>query len=113
MGNNADELFAGRMLSDDGFEATFALNVLAPFVLTHELLGLLRASAPSRVLNVTSWIPPGLRLDFEDLQQERRYNGLLAYGRAKLALMLLTRAMGWTFRDTDVLVNSFSPGVIP
>jgi NAD(P)-dependent dehydrogenase (short-subunit alcohol dehydrogenase family) len=88
--NNAGVDVGRRHTTEDGFELTFAVNYLAPFVLTTSLLDLLRASAPARVLNMASSGHRGGRLDFDDLQRERGFSGQGAYNDSKLALVLFT-----------------------
>src|SRR5438128_11385919 len=88
--NNAGAINAGRKLSPDGLELTFAVNHLAYFLLTDLLLPVLEASAPARIVNVASDAHSGLKLDFGDLQSEKRYLSFEAYGRSKLANVLFT-----------------------
>ena len=83
--NNAGIISRTRKTSDDGYELTFAVNHLAPFLLTTSLLDLLRRSAPARVVTVSSMVHHGARVDFDDLMQERGYDGMRAYGQSKLA----------------------------
>ena len=117
--NNAGVALRGtkRQLSVDGFELTFAVNHLAHFLLTTALLDELRASArgnggDARVVNVASELHASGRLDFEDLQGERRYSGTDAYARSKLANVLFTRALARRTADTGVTANALHPGVI-
>jgi NAD(P)-dependent dehydrogenase (short-subunit alcohol dehydrogenase family) len=79
---------AGREQSQDGFEMRFAVNYLAPFLLTHRLIPALLTGAPSRVVNVASIGQQDL--DFDDLQMTRGYSGVDAYRRSKLALIMFT-----------------------
>jgi retinol dehydrogenase-14 len=88
--NNAGIVTTDRSETVDGFERTFAVNYLAPFVLTNALLPLLRGSAPSRVLSVTAAVEPIGRLPFNDLQRERHFGGLRAYSQSKKALAMYT-----------------------
>ena len=89
--NNAGVLPAQRTVTADGLELTFATNVAAPFLLTKLLLGRLRSSAPSRIVNVTSGGMYTQRLHVEDLQMERgKFDGTVAYARTKRAEMVLT-----------------------
>src|SRR5512138_2567631 len=87
--NNAGAIFLQRQLSVDGIEMTFALNHLAYFLLTNLLLDTLKASAPARIINVSSDAHTSGRIDFDDLQGERSY-GFGAYGNSKLANILFT-----------------------
>ncbi len=110
--NNAGAYYRRRETTADGIERTFALNVLAPFVLTTELEGALRAGAPSRVVQVGSAAHRGYALDFSDLQSERAYRGFAAYGRSKLALLLLTRELARRWPANEVAVNAVHPGFV-
>ena len=88
--NNAGGAYAKRTVTHEGLDNTFALNVLAPFVLTLELLDLLKASVPSRIINVSSSAHKSGRIDFNNLQHEMRYARMKAYSNTKLALNLFT-----------------------
>lgn len=110
--NNAGGANSARNVTTDGLEATFAANYLAPFLLTEELLDVLKASAPARVVNVSSMAHTRGRIDFEDLQGEKRYNTWKAYGQAKLALILFTYELARQLAGTGVTVNALHPGVI-
>jgi retinol dehydrogenase-12 len=88
--NNAGGFSFWPALTPEGFERTWALNHLAPFRLTRELLPLLQAAPSARIVTVSSGSHRGSRLDWNDLQSRRRYNGLRAYGRSKLANVLFT-----------------------
>jgi NAD(P)-dependent dehydrogenase (short-subunit alcohol dehydrogenase family) len=88
--NNAGAFFHSRHESADGIEMTWALNLLAPFLLTNLLLPRLKASAPARILNVSSFMHRVARIDFEDLEGERGYLRTRAYGQSKLGLVILT-----------------------
>lgn len=110
--NNAGAFFRRRETTPDGFERTFALNVLAPYVLTSLLSPRLVASAPARVVNVASDAERSGRADFEDLQSARRYRGFRAYGTSKLELVWLTREFSRRFAGTGVTVNAVHPGYV-
>jgi NAD(P)-dependent dehydrogenase (short-subunit alcohol dehydrogenase family) len=110
--NNAGALFSQRATTSEGFERTWALNVVTPFLLTHLLLPRLLDNAPARVVNVSSMAHRGNHLDFEDLQGERHYSGYRAYGRSKLALLLLTFEFARRLGDTRVTVNGLHPGFV-
>jgi retinol dehydrogenase 14 len=88
--NNAGVSLNHRSVTADGFETTFAVNHLAPFLLTNLLLERLKHSAPSRVVNVTSTAFRRGRIDFDDLQAEQRFSGIGAYNQSKLANVLFT-----------------------
>jgi NAD(P)-dependent dehydrogenase (short-subunit alcohol dehydrogenase family) len=88
--NNAGIVATQRVETVDGFELTFAVNYLAPFALTNDLLPLLRSSQPARVLSLTAAVEPIGRLPFGDLQRERHFGGLRAYAQSKRALAMFT-----------------------
>ncbi len=101
-----------RRLTPDGYEATFAANYLAPFLLTQLLLDVLKASAPARIINVSSMAHTSGKIDFADLQGEKRYGTWKAYGQAKLALILFTYELARQLQSSGVTVNALHPGVI-
>jgi NAD(P)-dependent dehydrogenase (short-subunit alcohol dehydrogenase family) len=96
-----------RELSRDGIELRFAVNYLAPFVLTHALIPLLERSAPARVVNVSS--AGQQALDFDDLMLERGYSGWRAYCQSKLAQILFTIDLAAELRGKGVTVNCLHP----
>jgi dehydrogenase/reductase SDR family protein 12 len=109
--NNAGVMSAAREVSVDGVELTFATNVLGPYLLTEALLPLLQASAPARIVNVTSGGMLTQRLDLDDLQTERRsYDGPGAYARTKRAEMVLTAEWAQRLDGTGVVVHAMHPG---
>ena len=111
--NNAGALFARRELTPDGLERTLALNHLAYFVLTEELLPLLKSSAPARIVNVSSDAHLRMRIDFEDLMSARgRYRPFSVYGRTKLMNILFTRELARRLEGTGVTVNVMHPGFV-
>ncbi|HEX8273236.1 MAG TPA: SDR family oxidoreductase [Longimicrobiaceae bacterium] len=110
--NNAAVYTAKRTLSPDGIELQLAVDHLAPFLLTRLLLDLLERSAPARVVTVGSEAHRGVRLEWEDLQGERRYRGLRAYRMAKLANLLFTRELARRTAGTGVTANAVHPGVV-
>jgi len=110
--NNAGVFRRHRHVTLDGLEETFAVNYLGGFLLTYLLLDLLKASAPSRVVNVSSSAHEGGRIDFDDLQGEGRYSGFRAYGQSKLAQVLFTYELARRLEETGVTVNACHPGVI-
>lgn len=95
----------------DLFEHTFALNHLAQFLLTHELLDLLVASAPARVVTVSSGAQAMGRIDLDDLQGERAYSGQRAYNQSKLANVLFSYELARRLGDTGVTATVLHPGV--
>lgn len=110
--NNAGVDVGQRQTTADGLELTLAVNFLAPFLLTNELLELLRASAPARILNVASSGYKGGRIDFDDLQSERRFSGQRAYNNSKLALVLFTNELARRLTGTGVTANAVDPGFV-
>jgi len=110
--NNAGRASNQRMVSTDGFEMTFAVNHLAPFLFTRELLPLLRAGAPSRIVNVASAGERNGPMRFDDLQSERNYRGFNAYAMSKLANVLFTYELASQLADTGVTANCLHPGAV-
>jgi NAD(P)-dependent dehydrogenase (short-subunit alcohol dehydrogenase family) len=110
--NNAG-LAVRKTLSPDGIEMTFAVNHLAYFMLTHLLLDRLKASAPSRIINVSSEAHRNLKtLDFENLQGEKSYTGFKAYSLTKLCNILFTNELARRLQGTRVTANSMHPGFL-
>jgi NAD(P)-dependent dehydrogenase (short-subunit alcohol dehydrogenase family) len=110
--NNAGAIFTARALSADGIEMTFALNHLGYFLLTGLLADRLRASAPARVVSVSSSAHQSARIDFGDLQGERGYSGWKAYAQSKLANVLFTRELARRLAGSGVTANCLHPGVV-
>lgn len=110
--NNAGGINAERKVTPDGLEYTFATNYLAPFLLTDLLLDVLKASAPSRIVNVSSVAHTRGTIDFADLQGEHRYSFTKAYGQSKLAQILFTYELAERLNGTGVTVNALHPGVV-
>ena len=110
--NNVGGYWAHRHVTADGLEHTFALNHLAPFLLTHELRDLLVASAPARVVTVSSGAQAMGRIDLDDLQGERSYNGQRAYSQSKLANVLFTYELARRLAGTGVTATVLHPGVV-
>jgi retinol dehydrogenase 12 len=108
--NNAGGIFTRRETSVDGFERTWALNHLSYFLLTQELLELLKASAPARIVNVASTMHTGGVIDFDDLQGEKSYGGIRAYSRSKLANVLFTYALTRRLEGSGITANCLHPG---
>ena len=108
--NNAGLVQSRRAETPDGIELTLAVNHLAPFLLTNLLLDLLRESAPSRIVTVSSEASRGARIDFEDLQSERRYRAFKVYGMTKLANILFTYELAERLEGTGVVANCLHPG---
>ena len=110
--NNVGGYWAHRHVTADGLERTFALNHLAPFLLTHELLDLLVSSAPARVVTVSSGAQAMGRIDLDDLQGERAYSGQRAYNQSKLANVLFTYELARRVEGTGVTATALHPGVV-
>lgn len=110
--NNAGTLLPRREVSEDGFERTFAVNALAPFVLTRLLLQCLRSGVPSRVVNVASEAHRYLRVKLDDLQSAKRYTGWAAYARSKAALILLTQEFARRHPEVGVSFYAVHPGIV-
>ena len=110
--NNAGAVFSRRGETVDGLERTFALNHLAPFLLTNLLLDLLKESAPSRIITVSSEAQRRAKIDFDNLQGERRYRAFRAYGQSKLANLLFTYELAERLRGTGVTANCVHPGAV-
>lgn len=110
--NNAGGFWAHRHVTADGLEHTFALNHLAPFLLTSLLLDGLTASAPARILTVSSGAHASGRIDFGDLQGERNYSGQRAYSQSKLANVMFTYELARRLDGTGVTATVLHPGVV-
>jgi NAD(P)-dependent dehydrogenase (short-subunit alcohol dehydrogenase family) len=110
--NNAGALFMRRSQSLDGIEMTFALNHLGYFLLTSLLLDTLTASAPARIVNVSSHAHWNGAMDFADLQGQRRYGGWRAYCQSKLANLLFTYELARRLEGTGITVNAVHPGFV-
>lgn len=111
--NNAGGVTRKRRTTPDGFEWQFAVNHLAPFLLTNLLLPRLKANGSARIVTVSSAAHRRGVIEFDDLNWERRtYSGMQAYGASKLANILFTRELARRLDSTDVTANSLHPGVV-
>jgi NAD(P)-dependent dehydrogenase (short-subunit alcohol dehydrogenase family) len=110
--NNAGLICAGRQVTAEGFELTFAMNHLAYFVLTHGLLPRMLGSAPARIVITASEVHRGAKLDFGDLQSQHCYSGFGAYARSKLANVLFANELARRLSGGGVTANSLHPGVV-
>jgi len=110
--NNAGIIRSKRAETPDGIESTLAVNHLAPFLLTNLLLDLLKESAPSRIITVSSEARRGAEIDFDDLQSERRYRAFRVYGMTKLANILFTYELAERLEGTGVVANCLHPGSV-
>jgi NAD(P)-dependent dehydrogenase (short-subunit alcohol dehydrogenase family) len=110
--NNAGAVFSKRDITTEGFERTLAVNYLAPFLLTHELLPLLKSSAPSRVINLSSGLASRAELNLDDLQSESNFKSRKVYGSAKLKIEMFTYELARRLESTGVSVNVVRPGFV-
>jgi retinol dehydrogenase 14 len=110
--NNAGVFMTERRLTVDGLETTFAVNHLAPFLLTHLLLDLLTSNAPARIINVSSVAHQRAHMDLDNLQGERKFTGYGAYALSKAASILFTYELAQRLEGSGVTVNCLHPGVI-
>ena len=110
--NNAGGYWSSRHVTADGLERTFAVNHLAPFLLTNLLLDRLERSAPARVVTVASNAHATGRIDFDDLQGELSYSGGRAYSQSKLANVLFTYQLARRMRGSAVTANALHPGLV-
>jgi NAD(P)-dependent dehydrogenase (short-subunit alcohol dehydrogenase family) len=109
--NNAGGFFMRRQIRGDGIEMTFAVNHLASFLLTNLLLDTIKASAPARIINVSSNAHASGKIEFDNLQGERQY-GPKAYDNSKLANILFTTELARRLEGTGVTVNALHPGFV-
>ncbi|KAM9842826.1 retinol dehydrogenase 14a [Aulostomus maculatus] len=110
--NNAGIYQCPYATTEDGFEMQFGVNHLGHFLLTHLLLDLLKSSAPSRIVVVSSKLYKHGHINFEDLNSEHSYDKAFAYSRSKLANLLFTCELARRLEGSGVTVNALSPGVV-
>lgn len=110
--NNAGAVFSKRQTTIDEFERTLAVDYLAPSLLTYELLPLLKSSTPSRVVNVGSGMHRSGKIDLDNPQSEKSYNGLNVYANAKLMLTTYTYELARRLAGTGVTANLAEPGFV-
>jgi NAD(P)-dependent dehydrogenase (short-subunit alcohol dehydrogenase family) len=110
--NNAGLIVPTRRETVDGLEETFAVNHLAPFLLTTRLLDALRSSPSARVVTVSSTAHRGAKMNWDDLQATRRYRSFKVYGQSKLANILFTYELANRLKGSTVTANTLHPGVI-
>jgi NAD(P)-dependent dehydrogenase (short-subunit alcohol dehydrogenase family) len=112
--NNAGLVLSSRTVTEDGFEATLAINHLGPFLLTSLLLDRIVASAPSRIVNVSSTAHSSARsgLDFDDLQSTKGYRPMKVYGESKLANIYFTTEVARRLDGKGVTANCLHPGLV-
>lgn len=109
--NNAGVMLQNRVLTVDGYEATFAVNYLAPFLLTNLLIDNLRINPPSRIVNVASAFHSD-KIDFNNLQGEKKFTPFNAYKLSKLALIIFTFELSKRLSGSGITVNCFHPGFL-
>ena len=110
--NNAGAVYGGRQLTTDGIELTWAVNHLAPFLLTTLLLDRLKESAPARIITTASEAHQRAHIPFSDLNAERSYRSFGRYGETKLANILFTAELARRLEGTGVTANCFHPGLV-
>lgn len=109
--NNAGIMEPTRQISRDGIERTFAVNHLAPFLLTNLLLETIKQSAPARIVNVSSDGYKSGTINFDDIEGKQQYSGFRAYAQSKLANILFTQKLSSMLIGTGVTVNALHPGM--
>jgi len=110
--NNVGGYWDTRHVTADGLERTFAVNHLAPFLLTNLLLDRLKESGPARVVTVASNAQSMGSIEFDDLQDERSYSGSRAYNQSKLANVMFSYELARRLRSTSVTANALHPGLV-
>jgi NAD(P)-dependent dehydrogenase (short-subunit alcohol dehydrogenase family) len=110
--NNAGAAFDKHFETADGLEMTFALNHLSYFLLTNLLLDTIKASVPSRIINVSSAAHKGAKINFDDLQGKKKYGAMRAYGQSKLANILFTYELARKLEGSGVTSNALHPGFV-
>jgi NAD(P)-dependent dehydrogenase (short-subunit alcohol dehydrogenase family) len=110
--NNAGKTFGTRGVTADGFEWTFGVNHLAPFLLTNLLLPLLIKSAPARIVNTASFAHTFGHINFDDIMAEKKYSEITADAQSKLANVLFSAELSKKLAGTNVTSNSLHPGVV-
>ena len=110
--NNAGVTMLNRSETQDGLETTFAVNHLAPFLLTHELLPRILETPGARIINVASGAHRFARFDLDDLQSKQRFSSMRVYGASKLANMLFTTELARRLEGRDIGIWSLHPGAV-
>ncbi len=111
--NNAGISLYERVESEDNMEMIFAVNYLAPFLLTHLLLEHLKASAPSRIVNVSSFVHRWInKIRFDDLAREQKFPAIGVYAESKLAILMFSYELARRLDGTGVTVNALNPGLV-
>jgi retinol dehydrogenase 12 len=110
--NNAGIWETKRNLTQDGIEKNFAVNHLAPFLLTNLLLDVIKASSPARIINVSSEAHRQGVIRFDDLEFETKYSSFRSYAQSKLANILFTKKLSQKLKGSGVTANCLHPGVV-
>ena len=110
--NNAGIMNSVKEISVDGFEMQYAVHQLGPFLLTQLLLDLLKTSAPSRVINLSSKLHSMAKIDFDNLQAEKKFGAFKTYSMSKLAHLMFSYSLAQRLEGSGVTVNAIHPGVI-
>jgi len=110
--NNAGVVNPERTVTPDGIESTFALNHLGYFLLTHQLLDVLKASAPARIINLASEAQRMGHINFEDIGGEKKFSSFRAYSQSKLANIMFSYDLAKRLEGTGVTVNAVHPGAV-
>ncbi len=110
--NNAGAVFNTRSITEEGFERTLALDFLGPVLMSHELMPILRKSAPSRIINISSGLHKNGVVDLGNLQSEGKYNGMKVYSNTKLMLMMFTYEQAKRLQGSGVTANIVLPGFV-
>jgi NAD(P)-dependent dehydrogenase (short-subunit alcohol dehydrogenase family) len=110
--NNAGAMYTTRQLTEDGIELTWAVNHLAPFLLTGLILDRLKLQAPSRIITTASDAHRGAAIPFDDLGAEKAYHGFARYKQTKLANILFTRELARRLEGSGTVCSCFHPGLV-
>jgi NAD(P)-dependent dehydrogenase (short-subunit alcohol dehydrogenase family) len=110
--NNAGGVASRYIATEDGYELQFAVNHLAPFLLTHELLPLLKAAPSARVITVSSASHRNMRIFWQDVMMRKFYNTLLAYQQSKLANVLFCTELNRRLKETQICAYAVDPGLV-
>ncbi|XP_039533972.1 retinol dehydrogenase 12 isoform X2 [Pimephales promelas] len=110
--NNAGIMMCPYSKTADGFEMQFGVNHLGHFLLTFLLIDLLKRSAPSRIINLSSMAHSWGTITLDDINSERNYHSRRAYGQSKLANILFTRSLAKKLKDTGVTAYAVHPGIV-
>ena len=110
--NNAGAAYGKRIVTKENLEFTFALNFLAPFVLTNQLIELLKKSGSGRIVNVSSSVHKTGKINFADLMSNRSYSRMKAYANSKLALTLFTFELAKRLSGSGITCNAVNPGFV-